>query len=517
MADAPAGAPTEAGSSLASVSAATTHETTVLETTARTARRLPPAGRAASRLTAAAGALLTPAAAAANRPAPFGELSAAPVPDLVAAVDRAWPAAAGWGRRRSIRKLTGHLLGFAGADWQQRWLASGLDDGRRALAELNPGHSQWTMTAGLRMLAALRVIAPSVTALHATPLPGFPEEFRAAAGDPLLDEAFDRIRRTPTSRRHQLDAENDLAYALTSQQIPLADLTPAALLHYAVASRTALQDGKNRYCGRLAWDVLHAMGHFPPGSPVTLRLALHGARLDVEGLVDQYRVGNAEVRQLLVDYLHARQADGLDYSSLRQLARNLVRNFWVAIEQLRPGQADLRLDPGLYRAWRERITTYGTGDAQRQRADVYGILLPVRALYLDLQAWAVAEPARWARWVAPCPVAPAATRGYATHRRRQIDRMADRTRVRQPMLPLLVQHVHDQYERHRPCSPWPPASSRARSSRWTAAATGGSGASTTRPGSPVTDAPTSGSATRTPAGWSTSTPPRSERSGPGPW
>jgi hypothetical protein len=191
------------------------------------------------------------------------------------------------------------------------------------------------------------------------------------------------------------------------------------------------------------------MGHFPADAPVTLRLALHGRRHDTEGLVDQYGVANPEVRELLIDYLRHRQVGGMDYSSLRQLARNLVRNFWVAIEQLRPGQSDLRLDPELYRAWRERISTYGTGDTQRQRSDVYGILLPVRAFYLDLQSWAVAEPERWARWVAPCPISPSATRGYATHRRRQVDRMADRTRVRQPMLPLLVEHVQAGYEHAR--------------------------------------------------------------------
>jgi hypothetical protein len=192
-----------------------------MATTSRTSRRPPPAGGGDCRSswTAAAGVLLVPAAAVPNRPAPFGDLAAAPVDELVAAAERAWPAAAGWPRRRSIRELAGHLLRFAGDSWQQRWLASGLDSGRQQLAELNRAGGP-SVTAGLRMLAALRVIAPSVTALHGTALPGYPLDFQAAAGDPLLDEAFARIRTVPTSRAHQLGAENDLAYALTSQAIP---------------------------------------------------------------------------------------------------------------------------------------------------------------------------------------------------------------------------------------------------------------------------------------------------------
>lgn len=291
--------------------------------------------------------------------------------------------------------------------------------------------------------------------LHGTALPGYPQDFQRAAGDPLLDEAFARIRQVPTSRRHQPDAENDLAYALTSQSIPLADLTPAALLHYALASRAALGPGTTLYCGRLVWDVLHAMGHFPPDAPVTLRLALRGARHDAEGLVDQCGVANAEVWQLLVDYLRHRHAAGMDYSSLRQLARNLVRNFWVAIEQLRPGQANLWLDPALYRAWRERITTYSTGAAQRPRTDVYSILLPGPRVLPRPAVLGGGRTGTVGPLGRPCPIAPSATRGYATHRRRQIDRMADRTRVRQPSCRCSSSTSKPPTSTPATCSRWP--------------------------------------------------------------
>jgi hypothetical protein len=34
-------------------------------------------------------------------------------------------------------------------------------------------------------------------------------------------------------------------------------------------------------------------------------------------------------------------------------------------------------------------------------------LLRVRAFYLDIAHWAVDDPARWARWAAPCPISNA--------------------------------------------------------------------------------------------------------------
>jgi hypothetical protein len=76
-----------------------------------------------------------------------------------------------------------------------------------------------------------------------------------------------------------------------------------------------------------------------------------------------------------------------------------------------------------------------------------GPLLAVRALCLDLHTWSVAEPERWAKWVAPCPVRDADLRHFQLRRRRLQERMANRTRVRQPLLPVLSQHVNDSWHR----------------------------------------------------------------------
>src|SRR5260370_40109700 len=71
------------------------------------------------------------------------------------------------------------------------------------------------------------------------------------------------------------------------------------------------------------------------------------------------------------------------------------------------------------------------------------ILLSVRSLYLDIHTWAAAEPARWASWVAPCPILATELVGGGRRQRRARERSAARTRARQPLRPLLVAEVED--------------------------------------------------------------------------
>lgn len=73
----------------------------------------------------------------------------------------------------------------------------------------------------------------------------------------------------------------------------------------------------------------------------------------------------------------------------------------------------------------------------------------MRAFYLDLQSWAIEDPARWGPWVARCPIPPIASRGYSAGRRRMAERVADRTRTRQPMLDLLTNHIRMERDRTR--------------------------------------------------------------------
>ncbi|MFE2912434.1 tyrosine-type recombinase/integrase [Kitasatospora indigofera] len=393
-------------------------------------------------------------------PAPVGDWSTAAVAalaDLASAVPSSTSVSAARKRRAGVHILFEHLETFPGTTWQDRWEASGFND-EDALPVNTLGRSGGThdghfVTSALRMAFAARIIRPSISGFRANRFVTYPEDFRVVQKDPRLDEYFAAAdaRRT-FSEVHRHRAKFDLACALTTQGIDLADLTPSALLHYSLESkRLGVAHGGNdtsRFAALGAWEILHGIGHFPPGTPPTLRTFIYAGQRTVEELVDLYDIRKADVRQLLIDYLTRRRAD-TDYGTLQNLARNLAGLFWNIVEEIEPGQRDLNLGQELYDQWRAEIQYWrknGETDRTRRRTDVTSILLAVRGLYMDLHSWAVAEPQRWARWVAPCPILPRDLKGFGKRRRETNRRMADRTRVRQPLLPVLVRHVEDRHE-----------------------------------------------------------------------
>ena len=159
-------------------------------------------------------------------------------------------------------------------------------------------------------------------------------------------------------------------------------------------------------------------------------------------MVDYYQVRHDGIRQLIIDYIIRRQAD-TDYVTREGLARSLAGQFWRKIEQIAPDQQDLNLPQEVYDQWREAVRVRKDGQARAD--DGASLLLPVRAFYMDLHSWALEEPERWARWVAPCPIPPADLRGFAKRRRQINERTADRIRQRQPLLPALVAHVEQRH------------------------------------------------------------------------
>jgi hypothetical protein len=295
------------------------------------------------------------------------------------------------------------------------------------------------------------VIQPSLLAFRSNTFSNYSSHFITAQDDPLLNAFAEQAAAYDVEGHHRRDAVLDVCRLLTVQGITLTDLTPAALLHHGHETRRVTAIRKpgtkvvNRFAGPSAWNVLHTMGHFPPGTPATMREALVRGQLTVEELVDRYTIRNQSVRQLLIDYFIRRSADS-DYATVSQLALALAHHFWEKIERINPGQTDLRISPEVYHAWRHMISTREDG---RPRGGVDGIVIIVRSFYFDLHTWAADEPERWGAWVAPCPVPPGELRGLGKRRRRINERSADRTRQRQPLLPLLVQHIEDRYERAR--------------------------------------------------------------------
>jgi hypothetical protein len=129
-------------------------------------------------------------------------------------------------------------------------------------------------------------------------------------------------------------------------------------------------------------------------------------------MIDRYGLACRPVRDLLADYLRERQP-ALDYTSLNSLANFLGKLFWADLERHHPGIDSLALPRDVADSWKRRLRTMPrtttstcgqTAIETVERINYRECLTPVRAFYLDLAHWAVEEPGRWARWVAPCPV-----------------------------------------------------------------------------------------------------------------
>ncbi|WP_309484560.1 tyrosine-type recombinase/integrase [Streptomyces himalayensis] len=375
-------------------------------------------------------------------PRPLGELSSATIDQIVALVAEEFTDVSRNARadyKHGMSRLLQQLAAEPGQIWQERWEAAGLNQPGRAVADLADGDPKWrsrlTRAAGIAF--AMRLIQPTEDALRATNPPQYTEKFLALSRDPLLEEFRTRLQRHPVSADGRKNGIRHLCRALTVYGISLADLTPGALVHYADA---------HPGCGiASAWPLLRDMGVLPAWVPQTLQDARIRGRQSVDDLVDRHQVRNREIRDLLVDYIRRRAVE-VDYGTLDNLVRNLVRYFWKIVEEINPDQVDLRLSEEIVQAWKERLLVRQDG---KPRQHIDGPFLAVRAFYLDLQPWSAAEPERWGRWVAPCPIRDADLRWFHIRRRRLRERMANRTRERQPLLAILSEHVTTEWRRLR--------------------------------------------------------------------
>jgi site-specific recombinase XerD len=391
----------------------------------------------------------------AKPPGPFGDLSLADIDEIAGLAADAWRPMSPNGahdRRRGTRNLLEHLAAFPGLTWQERWEASGLNERGTPVGTLADGDRRQSLSVnrGLRSLLCLRVVRPGLDAFRANHLINYAEGFRQIQRDPLLEEYFDFVAASGEQHKHRLIALFDVTAALTVFGISLVDLTPEALLYYGTESRRLHltrdgEPGDGTFAGRYAWHFLRAMGRFPASVPATMRAAAIRGQRTITEMVDRHRIRNSDVRDLLIDYV-TRRSPELDYPTIENLARELAGLFWARIERISPGQQDLRIDDHVYEQWRAEI---GVRDDGSPRLNIEHVLLTVRSLYLDLQSWAVAEPETWGRWAARCPVRQAELSQSQVRRRRITDRMADRTRQRQPLLPLLAEHVDRQLDRMR--------------------------------------------------------------------
>ena len=343
-----------------------------------------------------------------------------------------------------------------GDSWQRRWLASGAEEAgtawwqlpaRRAGSRDVPGMRRFgALTAALVAVIAGDVVRPSLAWLVAAGCDAELTRAMAAFRDPQgfarlgdLCEAGPGGPVTRAARHHTL---RRAAVILAARGGMLGGIAVGDVLELLDTEAGVL--GAARGEAAACYRLLRQLGTFGPAAPTRLRELRTAGQRTPEEMIDRHNLACRPIRDLLVDYLRERQP-GMDYGSLEQLARKLGM-FWADLEAHHPGIDSLHLSAQVADGWKQRMRTkpktITTADGSKAVIDTERIchrefLTPVRAFYLDLAQWAVEDPGRWARWVAPCPVGPAETiQGKAQRHRKS--RMDARTRERLPVLPVLV-------------------------------------------------------------------------------
>jgi len=358
--------------------------------------------------------------------------------------------------RRGLPVLLDWLDEQPGRTCQQRWLAGGAD---AAGDQWAAGPAAWLrrrgmfspsrlelMTSSLLVLVGADVIRPSLAWL----LTGGKKRKLArnmiCARDP---GGFARLRQlchddpaiTPTAQGKVLFR---CAVIIAAKGGMLAGITPGDVLEVMDAELAVRARADS---AAATFRMLREMGIFGPEVP-TLREILDAGQRTVEELVDRYPIACRPVRDLIIGYLKERQP-AIDYVTLRNRSYELACCFWADIERHHPGISSLHLPGEVAAAWKQRLatkttaTTAGSGEhtvITAERLSYLDTLASIRAFYLDLAEWALDDPARWAPWVAPCPVSRQELSRRKAVRRRKA-RMDARTRDRLPVLPVLASAV----------------------------------------------------------------------------
>lgn len=365
------------------------------------------------------------------------------------------------GRRHGVNTLLRWLSTMPGRSWQQRWLASGVEEHPGAgwvqlpLAWLHEHDRSAAsdpdrLSSGLLILICGDVLRPGL-AWMLTRTHRYLAATMAQTRDP---DGFARLGQVAAAgpaggRMDAQIAATRIATLLACKGGRVDEITVGDCVELVDTQRHVhVRGGQKKVDFYLR---LRALGIFPSDAPATIRaFGLAGGQLSIEELVDRYRLACAPVRNLIVDYLRERQP-ALDFASLDAISRTLGGLFWAKIETLAPGIDTIRLPPEVARRWKEDLAnkthTSTTPDGRRvqivsRRMNVIDELLRVRAFYLDIAQWAVEEPARWGPWAVPCPIGDNEI-SRAKMRKHRKSRMDQRTRERLPVLPVLVRTANE--------------------------------------------------------------------------
>jgi integrase len=363
-------------------------------------------------------------------------------------------------RKFGLIRVLDWLAAQPGRTWQDRWNASGADiDGP---ADWRPPAAQWLrdtgriaednlsaerqLSVGMMQLICADVIRPGMGWLLTTATPrnlsGEMARVRDPAGFSRLSELGSVSLASYSVTRTALEW---VAIIAAAKGGAVADITVGDCLELLEISDALFPSSGGK--GPSFYQLLHEMGVFPAGAPVTVRMFNPNFRgqLTAEQLVDRYDLACRPVRDLLVDYLRERQP-AVDHATLRGLSTVLAGAFWKDLENHNPGIDSLRLAPDVAAAWRERLQTKedrsaaAASGAREQRKASADYLMRVRSFYLDIAQWAADDPARWGPWAVPCPFRDAGS-PFRKEKSRRKSRMDQRTRERLPVLPALAAAV----------------------------------------------------------------------------
>jgi len=312
---------------------------------------------------------------------------------------------------RGVKAILAALSVFEGETWQSRWESAGCQDAgvdwRQRIGGpwegIHVKRSADKSGHGIADLIAMDVIRPSYTWLRRA-LPRFhrirrnrqPEFFAR-----MVEHGTARVVAPPNFGNSLVV----MTKVLARTGVPVEQLLPEHLLEYRdfQTERGQKPDGLT-----YTWSMLKDLGVFDASTPGLLQ-AVAAERPSVEQMVDAYEIRSGPVREMLICYLNSRAAS-LDYSTLRWLVYELVKNFWSDIEAHNPEAHSLHMGFEEGRAWLNRLL-------QGSLAGKHRTLYAVRALYLDIASWAT-DDGYWAQWAAPSFLTREDTKGAAKHKLR---------------------------------------------------------------------------------------------------
>jgi site-specific recombinase XerD len=350
-------------------------------------------------------------------------------------------------RWRGAQEILELLTRCPGEGWQDRWLASGADQGTDWIAALvadtsaTENNKRLRLTSGMCCLLLCRTVLPSYQFLNSYQA----QNLFIYTQQVLRPDLFTRMAQHATTtlgvgKRRLSEALATISKIVLHTGRDVDQLTADDLLTYRAWQLQRC--GKPRPGLTLAWILLRGITDL--GEHATIRDAVRLGQRPTAELVDAYRLRCRPVRDVLVRYLDERRAS-MDYGTLHGLVGLLVGNFWADIELHHPEIDSLHLPEKVAEAWKQRLrVVQRKGGTTWPRKSYLTVLMKVRAFYLDLQEWALEDPS-WAPWAVASPVRRGDTAGLAKAQKQTTARMHQRVRDRLPQLPTLVEAA----ERHR--------------------------------------------------------------------